>query len=81
MTAANLRFAGQPQLAERILIVDDDESMRRMIAEVLSAAGYAVSEASTGREALRYSLKKRFNSFDGTGDAGNRRPSTYPANA
>jgi DNA-binding NtrC family response regulator len=53
LTAANLRVAGQPQLAQRILIVDDDESMRRMIAEVLSAAGYAVSEASTGKQALR----------------------------
>jgi CheY-like chemotaxis protein len=36
-----------------ILVVDDDDSIRRMIAAVLEAAGYDVSEAHNGREALQ----------------------------
>jgi CheY-like chemotaxis protein len=36
-----------------ILIVDDDETGRRIIAEVLATAGYEVAEAANGREALK----------------------------
>ena len=35
-----------------ILVVDDDEDVRRMLAIVLAAEGYAVWEASDGLEAL-----------------------------
>lgn len=35
-----------------ILIVDDQESIRQLIREILEAAGYRVDEASTGREGL-----------------------------
>jgi CheY-like chemotaxis protein len=36
----------------RILIVDDDEATRHVKSRVLRGRGYAVSEASLGREAL-----------------------------
>ena len=37
---------------KRVLIVDDDESLRRMLAALLEAAGYEITQASNGREAL-----------------------------
>jgi CheY-like chemotaxis protein len=37
---------------KRVLIVDDDESLRRMLAALLEASGYEVAQASNGREAL-----------------------------
>ena len=36
----------------RVLIVDDDEAVRAMVGEMLADAGYSVSLASNGREAL-----------------------------
>ncbi|HID96778.1 MAG TPA: sigma-54-dependent Fis family transcriptional regulator, partial [Thermodesulfobacteriaceae bacterium] len=45
-------------MKERILIVDDDPNIRDGSSQVLSRAGYDVSEASTGAEAL--SLVDRF---------------------
>jgi DNA-binding response OmpR family regulator len=36
----------------RILIADDDESMRRMLAESLEQEGYQVQQAADGRQAL-----------------------------
>jgi two-component system, NarL family, nitrate/nitrite response regulator NarL len=38
--------------AARILIVDDDEPFRALVASLLERAGYATAEASTGEEAL-----------------------------
>jgi DNA-binding response OmpR family regulator len=38
---------------KRILIVDDDESLRHILAALLEAAGYEVTQASNGREALK----------------------------
>jgi len=37
---------------KRVLIVDDDESLRRRLAALLEAAGYEITQASNGREAL-----------------------------
>ena len=37
----------------KLLVVDDDSLIRRSLAEMLRGEGYAVSEASTGAEALR----------------------------
>jgi len=36
----------------RVLVVDDDESMRRVTGRILTAAGYTVTEAAGGRQAL-----------------------------
>jgi two-component system KDP operon response regulator KdpE len=36
----------------RVLVVDDEEQIRRFLRIVLRAAGYEVDEASTGREAI-----------------------------
>lgn len=36
----------------QVLVVEDDASVRRMVVRALSAAGYAVSDVGTGREAL-----------------------------
>ena len=38
---------------ETILIVDDDDTVRKVISEVLQSAGYPVVAAKAGREALR----------------------------
>ena len=35
-----------------VLVVEDDESLRQIIVELLRCEGYAVAEASNGREAL-----------------------------
>jgi DNA-binding NtrC family response regulator len=40
-------------LGQRILIVDDDASIRRTLSLLLSKAGYEVTQASDGSEALR----------------------------
>ncbi|HEY6960775.1 MAG TPA: response regulator transcription factor [Gaiellaceae bacterium] len=37
----------------RVLVVDDDEDIRLLVRELLERAGYTVSEAASGREALR----------------------------
>lgn len=47
-------------MAERILVVDDEESMRDVLTRMLSAEGYGVGRAGTGREALRLLERERF---------------------
>jgi PAS domain S-box-containing protein len=42
-----------PQGAETVLLAEDDETIRRMIYEILQYAGYSVLEAGRGEEALR----------------------------
>jgi two-component system, chemotaxis family, chemotaxis protein CheY len=43
-----------------ILVVDDTRSMRKMVAAVLLAAGYEVSEAGDGVEALELAQSRQF---------------------
>jgi CheY-like chemotaxis protein len=42
-----------------ILVVDDDRSIREVVAEVLEAEGYAVQTAADGAEALRSVERRR----------------------
>jgi diguanylate cyclase (GGDEF)-like protein len=48
------------QTSMRILIADDDESLRSVLKQVLSGDGYEVTLASTGEEALKAFLKRPF---------------------
>ena len=46
----------KPEAALRILIVDDERSIRRFLKTTLHAQGFQVFEAATGREALENSV-------------------------
>src|SRR5437899_12486451 len=39
-------------MADRILVVDDEEPIREIVASMLSTAGYACKQAASGMEAL-----------------------------
>ena len=45
----------------RILVVDDDESIRKVIATILEEKGYIVDTAETGKEAIEKSNKVFYN--------------------
>ncbi len=46
--------------SERILIVDDEDGMRRLLSRVLSREGYETSAVGSGAEALRLVANERF---------------------
>ena len=48
------------EAGKAILVVDDTRSMRKMVAAVLTAAGYHVSEAGDGAEALQLAQTRQF---------------------
>ena len=45
--------AGVPSRPARLLVVDDEDAVRAVLSRTLEAAGYAVSQARDGREALK----------------------------
>ena len=45
----------------RILVVDDDESIRRVLATILEEEGYAVDTEKNGKEAIKKSKTKFYN--------------------
>ena len=45
----------------RILIIDDDESIRKTLATILAEKGYSVDTAENGKEAIRKSKAKFYN--------------------
>lgn len=47
-------FAGMSDRRQTILIVEDDEDLRRLFRTALALAGYEVIEAGDGLEALRW---------------------------
>ena len=51
-TTLSVFGAAHPDHKRRILIADDDESERRMLAEYLEQEGYRVEQAADGRQAL-----------------------------
>lgn len=56
-------MASMSELApsETILVVDDEEALLAAVARVLTRAGYGVTCASNGREALKLLREKTFN--------------------
>jgi two-component system response regulator AtoC len=47
-------------MADRVLVVDDEESMRDVLGRILGAEGYSVAQARNGREALDALGNERF---------------------
>jgi CheY-like chemotaxis protein len=47
-------------MKSRILVVDDEPEIRRMVAEMLTRAGYEVAEASDGKLAIEALTKQPF---------------------
>ncbi len=45
----------------RILVVDDDESVRKVLTAILEEAGYTVDAAKTGKEAVEKTRAKFYN--------------------
>jgi len=45
----------------RILVVDDDETIRRTMKVILEREGYQVATASTGKEAIEKTMKNFYN--------------------
>jgi DNA-binding response OmpR family regulator len=54
-----MRYINMPQ-GSSVLIVDDDESIRIILAEVLAKEGYDIAEAETGEEALEMLRQRDF---------------------
>ena len=48
-------------LLENILVVDDDQKMQEMLAEILTDKGYSVTCVGTGKKAVSESFKQVFN--------------------
>ena len=47
-------------MAERILVVDDDATIRETVAEVLARQGFEVGQAATGGNAIKLASEGRF---------------------
>lgn len=61
MTSEPLDHACAPVLpAARILVVDDEQAIRRTLAELFAHTGYQATEAASGRAALELMARQRF---------------------
>jgi signal transduction histidine kinase len=56
--AKEVRGGLRPGLGTRVLVVDDDQTLVRLLQDILSEAGYSVATARSGSEALR-TLKRQ----------------------
>ena len=45
---------------KRVLIADDDESIRKLVAKVLSRAGFETTQAADGQEAIEWLAREQF---------------------
>jgi CheY-like chemotaxis protein len=52
-------FEKEPIMAKRILVVDDEENVLNVVAEVIRRAGYEVLLATDGQEGLMVALENR----------------------
>ncbi len=50
---------GPPQVAQLILVIDDDPDIREVVREILEGEGYLVTTAANGAEALRVLEQQR----------------------
>ena len=50
-----------PSASTRILVVDDDKSVRDALTRLLTQRGYAVESAPTGEDALKQLAARKFN--------------------
>lgn len=57
MTENGDATAARGENPARVLVVDDDDELRSLLVEVLSDAGYAVTEARAGHEAVTEALR------------------------
>ncbi len=53
-------YVGGKRMSKKIFIVDDQDGIRMLLAEIFSNEGYHVSKASTGKEALERLTKETF---------------------
>lgn len=60
MHAARLPVTRQADLPNRLLIVEDEEAMRRLLTLSLKRQGYEVKTASNGREAIQFFNEEKF---------------------
>jgi DNA-binding response OmpR family regulator len=51
--------AKEPKVGKRLLVVDDDASVREMLGRVLTGEGYKVWSAGSGAEALALAARER----------------------
>ncbi len=58
--AGTASSAGEAPRGSRILIVEDDEEIGRMLGDILAAAGHAADVAASGREALDRLRRTRY---------------------
>jgi CheY-like chemotaxis protein len=47
-------------MAKKILLIDDEEDIRGLLKELLTAEGYEVKEASNGKDGLSLMKKQKF---------------------
>ena len=57
-------ISGPMHGTETILLVEDDESLRKLAAKILKGYGYAVVEAQNGVEALEIAAKRNYPAID-----------------
>ncbi len=57
--AAPARPAGEPGQGRRVLVVDDEENIRRLLRHILEGEGFQVLEAGTGAQALKLAASER----------------------